>query len=97
MTPLAALAWPVVIMLLGLLAALCLLFAWAFWRQPEIIGPVMASFAQSHAIIRLAGVLVIVPAICALGLSDKISGEAAITAISAIAGYVLAAWPAAKG
>jgi hypothetical protein len=86
---LLALAWPAVAAI-GVIAALAIgLLVFAFWRQPAAIAELGATMLDAEVIVRFVGVLVIIPAIFGLGVVDKISGGEAITAISAIAGYVL--------
>jgi hypothetical protein len=85
----ARVAWPVAIVVLGMVLGITAMVAAAFWRHPEMIPPIVQSWSETQAVVRMIGILVIVPAICALGMLDKISGGEAITAISAIAGYVL--------
>lgn len=58
-------------------------------KAPEATAEVMLTMVQSGSVIRLGTAIVIVLAIFGLTLTDKISGEAAVAALSGIAGYLL--------
>jgi hypothetical protein len=59
-----------------------------------IDGDLAHAIIEGRVIARSVALLLIVPAIVLLTLVDKVSGEAALAALSAIAGYLLAS-PAA--
>jgi|SRR5580704_1307003 hypothetical protein len=58
-------------------------------KDPTATVRMLLGLTQTGSIIRGATALVIVLAIVALRLLDKISGDATIATLSAIAGYVL--------
>jgi hypothetical protein len=62
-----------------------------FWRSPAAIPEMARAMIEANIVARLVGLLLLVPAIVALGLTDRVDNAAAITALSAIAGYVLGA------
>jgi len=73
-----AIAWPAVILLGVLLAS-----AGAVFYRTGVAN------LDLHALSRVVAILVIVPAIFALGATDQMSRAEAITALSAIAGLFL--------
>jgi hypothetical protein len=58
-------------------------------KAPELAAKVLLAIIHAGSAIRMATVLVIVAAIVGLRVLDKISAEAAIGALSGIAGYIL--------
>jgi hypothetical protein len=60
-----------------------------FLKAPETFSNVVFALIQSGSLIRMATALVIVSGIVGLRVLDKVSGEAAIAALSGIAGYIL--------
>jgi multisubunit Na+/H+ antiporter MnhG subunit len=81
--------WPMVLLLIAIVAGTVVLFGIAFWRRPDAVEQISLAWVESAVMLRIISVAVIVPAIATLGVLGKISGGAAITAISAIAGYAL--------
>jgi hypothetical protein len=60
-----------------------------FLKAPETAANVVQALIKSGSLIRMATALVNVAAIFGLRLQDLITGDAAIAALSGIAGYVL--------
>jgi hypothetical protein len=74
---------------LTIVVAMGSMFSVAFWKKPEIIPQVLDTWGRTEIFLRIISVLVLIPAVTALGMLDKISGETAIAVLSAVAGYVL--------
>lgn len=94
---LIALAWPAALLFAVIATAGAALIIVAFVEaSAETVHSLAAVMARGQVFGRMIAVLVIVPAIFGLALVDKVEGAAALAALSAIAGYVLAS-SAGKG
>ena len=78
----AAILAVLIVMVCGLVGALVL-------TAPDKLGEIIRAMVEGHVVSRAVALFLIVPTIASLCLLDKISGEAAVAALSAIAGYIL--------
>jgi hypothetical protein len=79
----------VIIAALALLSAVVVITA--FWRYPNAIPEMLRVMFEMNLFARIIRLLLIVSAIVALGLTDRVDDNAAIAALASIAGYVLGA------
>lgn len=83
--------WASMILITMLFFASFGLVAVLMWFLPDkVFTEVVEPLVRGRIVSRALALFLIVPTIGALTLFDKIKGEAAIAALSAIAGYVLA-------
>jgi archaellum biogenesis protein FlaJ (TadC family) len=88
---LVALAWPCVGLLALVFVSATLIVGVAFFQAPtDAMVEISKIVTHGQLLQRAMALLIIVPAIVILAIDDKIQGSAAIAAIAAIAGYVLA-------
>jgi hypothetical protein len=82
----AAVAWPVLMLLALIMLSTMGLVAGAFFAPVGEVGKIIG---EAHGITRLVAIIVIVPLIGVLSILERIEGAAAVAALSAIAGYAL--------
>jgi hypothetical protein len=84
-----AVAWPVTMLLGLIMLSSIILIVTAFVVPGEAAHNISKILGEVHGITRLVALIVIVPLIGALAILERVSGEAAVAALSAIAGYTL--------
>jgi hypothetical protein len=94
---LRSIVWPGLILLSMIMISSIGLVAVAFLASPQAVGDVAQAVSRSNSIARLAALIIILPSIVTMAILDKIEGAAAMTAIGAIAGYVLGTTTASVG
>ena len=83
--PSAAMIWPVFAVLAILMVMTGIIVFGSLYTHPDTLKTLVEGRVISRGVV----IFLIVPIIAILTIQDKITGEAAVAALSAIAGYIL--------